>query len=82
MSTIKVHATEVRVGDIMWAGGKPHLITRIEPYVHPVVTGGDEWAFACSDGPEGTGDNAWGITLELTNPVAHYYEITERPVRS
>lgn len=82
MSTIRVHATEVKVGDILWLGGTPHMITRIEPYVHPVVTGGAEWAVAYSDAPDGAGKNAWGITLELTSPVANYYEIAERPVKS
>jgi hypothetical protein len=79
MSTVRVHAADVRVGDILWFLGKPHMITRIEPYAHPVVTGGEEWAIASFDGPEGIGKNAWGITLELTNPGADYYEITERP---
>ncbi len=77
MSTIKVSAKDVRVGDDLWLGGVPHRITRIEPYQHPSFPG-KMWAQACSDGPEGIGKAAWGITLELTNPSA-YYEISVRP---
>jgi hypothetical protein len=76
VSTIKVAAKDVKVGDDLWAGGTPHRITRIEPYQHPSFPG-EMWAQACSDGPEGVGKAAWGITLELTNPSA-YYEISER----
>lgn len=75
MGTVKVSAKEVKVGDIMWVGGTPRRITRIQPYVHPTI--GEPWAIASSDGPEGFGLAAWGITLELTNP-SEYYEITAR----
>jgi len=76
MSTIRVKGQEVKVGDDLWAGGVPHRITRIEPYQHPSFPG-EMWAQACSDGPDGIGKAAWGITLELTNP-AEYYEISVR----
>lgn len=75
MSTRKVCAADVKIGDDLWVGGKPHRITRIEPYTHPTI--GEPWAIASSDGPEGIGKAAWGITLELTNP-SRYYEISER----
>lgn len=78
MGTIKVKAQDVKIGDDLWLGDVPHRITRIEPYTHPAVTGGDEWAAAYSDGLEGVGKAAWGITLELTNP-SEYYEISVRP---
>ncbi len=77
MSTIKVSAKDVKVGDDLWFLGKPHRITRIVPYQHPSFPG-EMWVQACSDGPEGIGKAAWGITLELTNP-SKYYEISERP---
>lgn len=77
MSTIKVAAKDVKVGDVLWFLGHPHIITRIEPYQHPSFPG-EMWAQACSDGPEGVGKVAWGITLELTNP-SEYYEISVRP---
>jgi hypothetical protein len=44
--------------------------------VHPSFPD-EQWAIASSDGPEGVGKAAWGITLELTNP-SEYYEISER----
>lgn len=75
--TIKVAAKDVKVGDILWSLGHPHLITRIEPYVHPSFPD-EQWATASSDGPEGVGKAAWGITLELTNP-SEYYVINVRP---
>jgi hypothetical protein len=74
MATRKVSARDVKVGDDLWVGGKPHRITRIEPYQHPSFPG-EMWAQAMSDGPEGIGKAAWGITLELTNPT-EYYEVS------
>ncbi len=73
-STAMIKGQEVRVGDDLWSMGTPHRITRIEPYAHPVVTRGEQWRQACSDGPEGVGKAAWGITLEFAHGWApgHY----------
>jgi len=79
VSTIKVKGQDVREGDDLWTSGKPHRITRIEPYVHPVVTRGEPWRIAYSDGPDGMGRAAWGITLEWQGGYAAGYEVTERP---
>lgn len=80
MSTIMVKGQEVQVGDDLWAGGKPYRITRIEPYMHPVVTRNEQWWQACSDGPEGIGKAAWGITLEFAHGwEPGHYEVSKRP---
>jgi hypothetical protein len=55
---------EVEVGDDLWFLDKPYRITRIEDYVHPVVTRGETWRIAYSDGPVFGARWAWGITLE------------------
>lgn len=79
MSTVKVKGQDVRVNDDLWAFGTPHRITRIEPYVHPVVTRGEPFRIAYADGPGGQGERAWGITLEYGHGYATGYEVTERP---
>ena len=79
MSTVKVKGQDVRVGDDLWFLGKPYRITRIEPYVHPAVTRGEQWRIAYSDGPERGGKHAWGMTLEYEHGWAAGYEISERP---
>lgn len=76
--TVKVKGQDVRVGDDLWFLGKPYRITRIEPYIHPVVTRGEEWFSAYSDSPDGMYRNAWGITLEREHGNAASYEISER----
>ena len=52
--------SEIVAEYILVFAGVPHRITRIVPYVHPVVTGGETWriAYAC------LGPDSWGITLE------------------
>jgi hypothetical protein len=79
MTTILVKGQDVRVGDDLWFLGSPHRITRIEPYVHPVVTRNEEWRVAKSDGPDGQGKHAWGMTLEFCHGYAGDYEITLVP---
>ena len=79
MSTHRVKGQEVKVGDDLWSLGKPHRITRIEPYTHPVVTRGEEWRIAYSDGPDGVGRAAWGITLTFDHGYADGYEVTALP---
>jgi hypothetical protein len=80
MSTIKVKGQEVETGDDLWSGGIPHRITRIEPYGHPVVTRGEQWRAACSDGPASVGRAAWGITLEFAHGwEPGHYEVSARP---
>lgn len=76
MATIEVRGQDVRVGDDLWFLGKPHRITRIEPYTHPVVTRGEMWRIAYSDGPEGMYKAAWGMTLEYGHGWARGYEVT------
>jgi hypothetical protein len=61
--------SEIEVGDIIVFMSQPHRITRIVPYAHPVVTGGEAgWRIAYA----GPGPDSWGITLE---PQADYYEV-------
>jgi hypothetical protein len=79
VSMIKVKGQEVRVGDDLWFLGKPHRITRIEGYIHPVVTRGEEWRIAYSDGPDAGGKNAWGITLEYEHGYAAGYLVSAWP---
>lgn len=79
MSTIKVKGQDVRVGDDLWFMGKPYRITRIEPYVHILVTRGEEWRIAKSDGPVNGGKHAWGMTLEYDHGWAAGYEVTYLP---
>jgi hypothetical protein len=74
-----IKGQEVRVGDDLWAFGKPHRITRIKDYAHPVVTRGEQWRIAYSDGPDTGGEKAWGITLEYNHGYAAGYEITALP---
>lgn len=76
MATIRIKGQEVRVGDDYWYLGTARRITRIEDYVHPVVTRNEVWRFAYSDGPTGTGRNAWGITLEYDHGHAAGCEVT------
>lgn len=79
MSTVMVKGQDVRVGDDLWCLGAPHRVTRIEPYTHPVVTRGEQWRIAYSDGPERGGKNAWGMTLHYDHGWAASYEISARP---
>ena len=72
-----VKGSEVKVGDDLIFAGTPHRITRIEPYVHPVVTHGETWATAYADTPKAAYKIAWGITLE---PDTRAYEIADREV--
>lgn len=74
-----VKGQEVRVGDDLWFLGKPHRITRIKRYVHPVVTRNEEWRIAYSDGPEGMYRAAWGITLEYNHGYSAGYEVAALP---
>lgn len=74
MATSRVQGRDVKVGDILWAIGNPHRITRIEPYVHPTI--GEPWAIAYDDSDQRSG-KPWGITLKLTN-LGHTYEISAR----
>jgi len=73
-----VKGSEVKVGDDLMFVGRPHRITRIEPYAHPVVTQGETWAIAYADAPQAMAKAAWGITLE---PDTRAYEIADREVR-
>lgn len=79
MTTIQVRGQEVRVGDDLWFLGKPHRITRIVPYVHPVVTRNEPWRIAYSDGPDGVYKAAWGMTLEYGHGWAAGCEVTYLP---
>jgi hypothetical protein len=79
MATHMVKGQEVRVGDDLWFLGKPYRITRIEPYTHPVVTRGEEFRSAYSDGPDRYYQAAWGITLEFNHGYAASYEVTALP---
>lgn len=79
MTTIKVRGQDVRIGDDLWFLGTPKRITRIEPYVHPVVTRNAEWRTAYADGPDGMYKAAWGITLEYGHGWAANYEVTCLP---
>lgn len=58
------YGRDVVVGDDIIFLGTPHRITRIEPYTHPVVTGGETWATAYADTSAAAYQAAWGITLE------------------
>jgi hypothetical protein len=77
MTTHRIKGQEVKVGDDLWCLGKPHRITRIEPYTHPIVTRGEEWRSADADGPDGT--TPWGITLEFDHGYHAGYEVTALP---
>lgn len=79
MSTVVVKGQHVKVGDDLWFLGRPHRITRIEPYRHPVITRGEDWRTASSDGPDGVGKAAWGITLEYCHGYSVLYEVSVRP---
>ena len=79
MSTVMVKGQHVKIGDDLWAFGRPHRITRITPYRHPVVTRGEDWRIAHSDGPDGVGAAAWGITLSHGHGYAAHYEVSVRP---
>lgn len=74
-----VKGQDVRVGDDLWFLGTPHRITRIEPYVHSVVTRGEEWRIAYADTPERAYRNAWGMTLEYEHGYAAGYSVSPRP---
>jgi hypothetical protein len=75
MATIMVKGQDVKVGDDLWFLGRPHRITRIRPYTHP-VTRGEVWRTAYSDGPAGSLLSTWGITLEYDHGYAAGYEVT------
>jgi hypothetical protein len=75
VTTIMVKGQDVKVGDDLWFLGRPHRITRIKPYTHP-VTRGEVWRTAYSDGPAGMHKSAWGITLEYDHGYAAGYEVT------
>jgi hypothetical protein len=79
MTTIYVKGQDVRVGDDLWWMGTPHRVTRIERYVHPVVTRNEEWRTAYSDTPQRAYKAAWAITLEYDHGHAAGYEITLVP---
>lgn len=76
MTTGRIKAQEVKVGDDLWFLGTPHRITRITRYVHPVVTRNEEWRIAHSDGPAGMYKAAWGMTLSYDHGYAAGYEVT------
>lgn len=78
MSTVKVKGQDVRVGDDLWFCGRPHRVTRLEPYTHPEATRGEEWQIAYSGGPERAGA-AWAMMLEREHGYAASYEISARP---
>lgn len=81
-TTVKVKGQDVRVGDDLWVCGGVHRITRIQPYRHPLVTRGEDWRSAISDGPvPGPGKvyQPFGITLEFDHGYAAGYEISVRP---
>lgn len=61
--TVEVPGSEVRPGDDYEFLGAVHRITRVEPYSHPVVTGGETWLSASADTSERLGRAAWGITI-------------------
>lgn len=61
--TVEVPGSEVRPGDDYEFLGAVHRITRVEPYSHPVVTGGEAWLSASADTSERLGKAAWGITI-------------------
>lgn len=77
MTTAMIKGQEVRVGDDLWSMGTPHRVTRITDYTHPVVTRGEPWRTAHSDGPGGA--RAWGRTLSFDHGYAAGYEITIVP---
>lgn len=77
-AAIMVKGQDVRVGDDLWSLGKPHRVTPIEPYTHPVVTRDEEWRIAYSNGPEDTG-KPWGRTLRLEHGYAASYEVAYVP---
>lgn len=63
--TMRIAGSEVRVGDDVIFLGTPHRVTSVEPYSHPVATGGEQWAIAYAATPERPAKgNAWAITLE------------------
>ena len=75
LATIMVKGQDVKIGDDLWVFDKPHRVTRIEPYTHPVVTRGDEWRHAYSDGPSGAG-KPWGLPLAYDHGYAASYEVS------
>jgi hypothetical protein len=75
----QVRGQDVRVGDDLWFLSSVHRVTRVEDYRHPVVTGGDLWHIAKSDGPAGFGRAAWGMTLATERGYAAGYTIGTRP---
>lgn len=74
METIRIKGQDVRVGDELWTMGSPDRITRIEPYVHPVITRNEEWRTARRDWPDGT--KAFGRTLAYEHGRSASYTIT------
>ncbi len=51
----------VRIGDVIIGNRRePHVITRIVPYVHPMV--GEQWCIAYDAA-------GWGITIENDAPL-------------
>jgi hypothetical protein len=77
-SSVHIRGQDVRVGDDLWPVGQVRRVTRIEDYRHPIVTGGELWHIAKSDGPDGVGRAAWGMTLATEKGYAAGYEISVR----